>query len=91
MISSFNLSKAAVSFSLLNLLFKVLFLDMFQLTFTAEKVCSGAPGSVVAHEGSAEAAGGVNAVRKTAYTFLTQDSHEKLQTDQGKDAEAEDG
>lgn len=90
MFSSFNLSKAAVSFSLLNLL-RYFFLYMFQLTFTAEKVCSGAPGSVVTHEGSAEAAGGVNAVRKTAYAFLTQDAHEKLQADQGKDAEAEDG
>ncbi len=62
----------------------------FTLTFIAEKVRPGAPGPVVANEGCVGAVRGVNAVREAADTLLSQQPHEKLQTNEGKHAEAED-
>lgn len=62
----------------------------FWLTFAAEEVRPGAPGSVVADERCIVAVGRVHAVCQTADALLSQEPHEKLQADEGEHAETED-
>ena len=64
---------------------------LFQLTFTAEEVIPGAPGSVVTDEGGVGAVGGVDAVCKIPDALLSQEPHEELQANEGEHAETEDG
>lgn len=66
------------------------FLFCLWLTFAAEEVRPGAPGPVVANEGCVGAVGGVDAVHEAADTLLSQQSHEKLQANEGEHAETED-
>lgn len=62
----------------------------FWLTFAAEEVLPGAPGSVIADEGIVGTVGRVDAVCKAADTLLSQEPHEKLQANKGKHTETED-
>lgn len=61
------------------------------LTLIIDKVLHGGPGLVVAIEGGVGRQAAIDTVHCAADTLLTQISHEELQADEGKDAQAEDG
>lgn len=60
-------------------------------TFTANEVLYRVPGLVVTEKASISWICGVDTVSSAADTFLPQDPHEELETNQSEDAEAEDG
>lgn len=62
-----------------------------RLTFAAEEILLGAPGSVVTEERLGGAVRGVDAVPEAPDALLPQQTHEELQADEGEHAEAEDG
>lgn len=62
-----------------------------RLTFAAEEILRGAPGSVVTDERLGGAVRGVDAVLEAPHALLPQQPHEELQADEGEHAEAEDG
>lgn len=61
------------------------------MTFTVQEVFGWAPGSVVAAERRVGAVRGVDTVVQAADTLLPQEAHEKLQANQSKHAQTEDG
>lgn len=64
---------------------------MLKLTFAAEEILPGAPGSVVTEERLGGAVRGVDAVPEAPHALLPQQPHEELQADEGEHAEAKDG
>lgn len=62
-----------------------------RLTFAAEEILPGAPGSVVTEERLGGAVRGVDAVPEAPHALLPQQPHEELQADEGEHAEAKDG
>lgn len=64
---------------------------LMRLTFAAEEILLGAPGSVVTEERLGGAVRGVDAVPEAPDALLPQQPHEELQADEGEHAEAKDG
>lgn len=64
---------------------------LMRLTFAAEEILLGAPGSVVTEKRLGGAVRGVDAVPEAPDALLPQQPHEELQADEGEHAEAKDG